>query len=47
MCVKILKTGYCNLMLAYYVDYLDDNMEKVRTYFDHTHERNAFLKENK
>lgn len=46
MVLNILKSGYCNLMLAYYVEYVDDISGKTRTYFDHTHERNLFIKEN-
>jgi|GEM_PF-4219974 len=47
MVVKILKSGYCNIMMAYYVDYIDDLSGKTRTYFDYVHERNQFIEENK
>jgi hypothetical protein len=47
MVTKILKSGYCNLMMAYYVDYIDDLAGKTRTYFDYVHERNKFIADNK
>jgi hypothetical protein len=46
MVTKIVKSGYCNSMLAYYVVYIDDLVGKTRTYFDYQYERNNFIKEN-
>ena len=46
MAFKVLRSGYCNLMLAYWVDYIDDIQGKTRTYFDYVYERNNFIKEN-
>ena len=46
MVTKIMNSGYCNLMLAYYVEYLDDS-GYTRIYFDYIHERNKFIKDNK
>lgn len=46
MVVKILRSGYCNLMLAYWVEYICDINGKTRTYFDYAYERNLFIKEN-
>ena len=33
MVVKFLKRGYCNIMLAYYVDYIDDVNGKTERLF--------------
>lgn len=47
MVTKILNSGYCNLMLAYYVEYMDDIEGKSITYFDYVYERNKFIADNK
>jgi hypothetical protein len=41
---KILKTGYDNLMLAYYVNYEDKEANRYTEYFDTISDRNAFIK---
>lgn len=46
MVTKILKTGYCDVMMAYYVDYIDDSCGKTRTYFEYSHERDMFISDN-
>ncbi len=40
--MRFLGRGYCNVMLAYWVDYLDN--ERKRAYFDYQHEANYFIK---
>lgn len=44
MC-KVIKLGYSNVMLSYYIDY-KDKLGKHREYFDTIEERNEFIREN-
>lgn len=43
MVYKILKTGYDNLMLAYYLNYEDKDGNRETQYFDSIKERNEFI----
>lgn len=47
MVIKILNNGYCKVMMAYYVNYIDDINGKTLTYFDYAYERDKFINDNK